>query len=464
MSLTTVEWIALVSLLSVLVFALRYRYCLRVLQSDYHELEQNSAVLKTEAAVLKTEVARLDQRYVDLDVRYQKEHDEFDDLSQRHFSLNSEFIVLKTSLDERDKQHENHLALIAEQKQSLEKEFQNLANRIFEEKGKSFSLSSQHALEGLLKPFREQISEFRLRVDGIHKENNESTGSLKKELEQLRELNKSMTNDAQNLTSALKGDKKKVGLWGEVQLEKTLQMAGLVQGEHYHSQAHFKDANGKHNFPDFVINLPDGKHIIIDSKVSLLAYTAAVSATTEVEQEAAMKEHIQCLKNHVNGLSGKDYSKLLGIDSPSFVLMFLPIEPAYIEAMRFSHDLFDYAYRQGIVLVSHSTLMPILKTVSNLWVLERSHAGAREMGERAGDIYNQVCLLADRLNKLGGTMQTASKQYNSVVVALAGQQGLHGKVERFSHLSIEATKIMPVIEPIHADIDSERLNFSLNKN
>jgi DNA recombination protein RmuC len=365
---------------------------------------------------------------------------------------------LNVLLSERDFQHEKQLAHFDAQKKMLEKEFEVLANRIFEDKGKTFAQTSQTSLENLLKPFREQISDFRQRVDGIQKENHESSGSLRKELEHLRQLNQEMTNDAKNLTNALKGDKKKVGGWGEVQLEKTLQLAGLVKGDHYESQAHYKNEEGKNNFPDFVVNLPDNKHIVIDSKVSLVAYDSAVSATSDELVKLALDSHVGAVKNHIDGLASKDYSNLIGMHSPSFVLMFMPIEPAYIEAMKHNDNIYDYAYQKGVILVSHTTLMPILRTVSNLWMVERSNVEAKEISERAGDVYQQVCVLADRLLKLGGTLQTASKQYNSAVVALSGQQGLHGKVERFSKISNKITKTMPKLEPIHTDVDLARLD------
>lgn len=364
---------------------------------------------------------------------------------------------LNVLLSERDAQHQKQMKNFENQKIVLEKEFEVLANRIFEDKSKTFRQTSQASLENLLKPFREQVSDFRQRVDGIHKENNEASGSLKKELEQLRRLNQEMTQDAQNLTDALKGDKKKVGGWGEVQLEKTLQLAGLVKGDHYESQAHYKNQQGKNNFPDFVVNLPDNKHVVIDSKVSLVDYDTAIAASDDDAIKCALDNHVIAVKNHVDNLASKDYSNLVGLQSPSFVLMFMPIEPAYIEAMKHNENLYDYAYHKGVILVSHTTLMPILRTVTNLWMVERSNLEAKEISERAGDVYQQVCLLADRLLKLGGTLQTASKQYNNAVVALSGQQGLHGKVERFSKISNKVTKTMPSLEPIHSDLDLERL-------
>lgn len=409
-------------------------------------VEQTSARLEEHATRANSLNEELQQRYEDL----KKLQEDFHALGQKHASLES-------SQAERDKNYQQQLQTFEEHKKVMEQSFQNLANKIFEEKGKSFTSSSRESIEQLLKPFREQITEFRARVDGIQKESSETTGSIRKELEHLRELNQAMTADARNLTQALKGDKKKVGSWGEIQLEKTLQQAGLVKGDHYDTQAHFKDQHGKNNYPDFVVRLPDNKHLVLDSKVSLVDYDSAVAAEDEEGLNLAMDRHVQAIRNHVDGLASKDYTNLIGMKSPSFVLMFMPIEPAYIEAMKRSNDLFNYGYQKNVILVSHTTLMPILRTVANLWMMERSNVEAREISDKAGEVFNQVCLVAERFQKLGATLQTASKHYNSAVVAIAGQQGLHGKVERFGKLSSKVTRAMPEIEPLHIDVESEKL-------
>jgi len=420
------------------------------LRADYHESEK-----RAEAASVKWDEALKREEKIKVDLYDQGS--ELESLRSTYEGLLSDHSAPKASMEERELAMKQQLESFEGQKKQLTESFENLASRIFEEKGKTFTNTSRDAMEQMLKPFREQITEFRKRVDNIHQENNVATGSLRKELEQLRELNRHMTEDAKNLTDALKGDKKKVGSWGEIQLEKTLQQAGLVKGDHYQPQALFKDESGKNNYPDFVVKLPDGKHIVLDSKVSLVDYDAAIAAENEIELANALDRHVQAVKNHIDSLATKDYSNLIGMKSPGFVLMFMPIEPAYIEAMKHSQDLFNYGYHKNVIMVSHTTLMPILRTVANLWMIERSNAEAREISNKAGDVYNQVCMVAERLQKLGATLQTASKHYNSTVVALAGQQGLHGKVERFNRLSSKVTKSMPEIEPIHLDIEADRL-------
>ena len=240
-------------------------------------------------------------------------------------------------------------------------------------------------------------------------------------------------------------------------MERALQMAGLTKGEHYVAQTHFKDGEGKRNLPDFVVNLPDDKHLIIDSKMSLIAYESAVNCNDEITRQNFLREHIKAIRNHINDLSQKDYSNLIGVRSPNFVLMFIAVEAAYIEAMKADTQLFNFGYEKNVILVSHTTLMPILRTVANLWRLERGNAQAREISERAGEIYNQICLVAERLAKLGNTLSAASGHYNSTVTALVGQQGLLGKVERFKDISARANKTAPSVELLHNEFETAKL-------
>lgn len=383
----------------------------------------------------------------------------FNQLQERWSTLSSEHTELKTSLQKREEHFQEQLAQLADNRRSLTQEFENLANKIFEEKGKTFTQTSQSSIDGMLKPFREQIEGFQKRINEVHDASLQGNSSLNAEIRKVLEIGLQMSKEANNLTSALKGDSQQRGAWGEAQLRRTLEMSGLVEEAHYEVQSAFKDAEGRARQTDYLIKLPDGKHIIIDSKVSLLAYDRAVAAESAEQQQLALAEHVKAVRRHIDELSAKDYTNLVGMRSPSFVLMFMPIEPAYIEAMKHNKDLFEYGYKKGIVLVSHTTLIPILRTVSNLWMIERSNAEAREISERAGDIYNQVCTVAERLGKLGGTLSTVSNHYNDTVTALAGKQGLYGKVERFNKLSAKVSKSLPALEPAHMDFQAERLGL-----
>lgn len=346
---------------------------------------------------------------------------------------------------------------LTETKQSLATEFENLANRIFDEKGKNFNQATQTNLEHLLSPFREQIDRFQARINQVHDAALQGNAHLNSEIKKVLETGLKMSQEATNLTSALKGDSQQRGAWGEAQLRRTLEMSGLIEDAHFEVQTAFKDAEGKQKQTDYLIKLPDNKHLIIDSKVALNAYDRAVGATTPEAYQLAMQDHIRAVRKHIDDLASKDYTNLIGMHSPNFVLMFMPVEPAYIEALKSNKELFEYGYQKGIILVSHTTLIPILRTVSNLWMIERSNAEAKEISERAGEIYNQVCIVAERLSKLGNTLSTVSNHYNHTVTALVGQQGLYGKVDRFSQLSTKITKQLPPIAPNHLDFEADRL-------
>lgn len=388
-----------------------------------------------------------------------KQMQSFSELQERLQQLNSDHTELKTTLSQREEHFQEQMVQLSDTKKSLTQEFENLANKIFEEKGKTFTATSQAGIDGLLKPFREQIEGFQKRINDVHDASQQGNNSLNGEIKKVLEIGLQMSKEANNLTSALKGDSQQRGAWGEAQLRRTLEMSGLIEEAHFEVQSAFKDAEGKSKQTDYLIKIPDGKHIIIDSKVSLNAYDRAVGAETPEAYQLAMAEHVKAVRKHIDDLASKDYTNLAGIHSPDFVLMFMPIEPAYIEAMKHNKDLFEYGYKKHIVLVSHTTLIPILRTVANLWMIERSNTEAREISEKAGEIYNQVCLVAERIGKLGGTLNTASNHYNSAITALAGQQGLYGKIERFSQLSAKVSKTLPALEPVHVDFQNERLSL-----
>lgn len=470
-------WIVLVLLASglfMLAFSvMRYkRECqtLQLLQQkmteDYHQLtnkfdtaQQQKNQLEQRVIKYQTQAEGVQLRLVERDQLLQVSQQENRELVEKITTLSQELTELKTTLNEKEKHFTEQQQNLEQSKQQLSIEFQNLANRILEEKSRSFSQSNQIALDGLLKPFREQIEGFQKRVNEIHSEALKGNAGLEAEIKKVLEIGLNMSQQADNLTSALKGEKKTLGNWGEVQLERALQFAGLLENEHYTAQAHLKDDEGKHNYPDFVLNLPDNKHLIIDSKISLVAYESAVNSDDEIARQNKLREHIKAIKNHIDDLSRKDYSNLIGIRSPNFVLMFIAVEPAYIEAMKRDPNLFNYGYEKNVILVSHTTLMPILRTVANLWRIERGNVEAKEISTRAGDIYNQVCVLAERLGKLGNTLVSASSHYNSSITALVGQQGLVGKVERFKELSAKANKNLPHLTPLHNDVEVERLQL-----
>ncbi|URL02010.1 DNA recombination protein RmuC [Avibacterium sp. 20-126] len=427
-------------------------------QARHGNIAEKITSLKEQFGIATAQVHSLQHQLNQSRAELKSKQQEYADLNEKSTALLQQFTELKTTLAEKEKHFTQQQEDFVKTKQQLSVEFQNLANRILEEKSQKFDQTNQASLDALLKPFREQIEGFQKRVNEIHSESLKGNASLESEIKKVLDVGLTMSQEANNLTSALKGEKKTLGNWGEIQLERALQLAGLVENDHYKAQDHFRNAEGKSNYPDFVVYLPDNKHLIIDSKMSLVAYENAVSADNEQSQQQFLREHHKAIKNHIDELSRKDYSNLIGVHSPNFVLMFIAVEPAYIEAMKQDSNLFNYAYEKNVILVSHTTLMPILRTVANLWRIERGNAEAREISGKAGDIYNQMCLVAERLAKLGNSLATVSGHYNHAVTAFAGQQGLAGKIERFKDFSAKANKVMPQVELLHNDLDLAKLS------
>ena len=434
----------------------------QALQVNHRQQGEELASIKTDRHGQSVELEQLRLQLQEKLTELNALKSELTQLSNRHSALMNDHTGLRTQQQEREDRHAEQIELLNETRENLKKDFENLANRIFEDKGKSFTSTSKDSLEAMLKPFREQISGFQSRINEVHSESIKGQTALEKEMQKILDVGLEMNSQASNLTVALKGDKKVAGNWGEAQLERTLELAGLQRGEHYEPQAAFTDKDGKRKLPDFLVKLPDSKNLVIDSKVSLVDYDRAIAADTDEERTSALNAHASAVRNHIDDLASKDYANLPDLGSPDFVLMFMPIEPAYIEAMKHNKDLFNYGYQKGIVMVSHTTLMPILRTVANLWMIEQSSKEAKEISSRAGEIYNQVCLVAERLHKLGNTLKAANNHYNETVKGLVGKQGLHGKVERFQQLSTKANKEMSALEPIHDDIENDRLEAHNN--
>ena len=388
-------------------------------------------------------------------------HREVTRLQTELSNLHSELSAQTARLFEREEAHKQQIKWAEESRLALRTELEAIGQKLLSASGKELEVTNQKSLDSLLKPLAEKIDQFQTRVNQVHTDMVRNSASLSEQIKQLESVGLSMSGEAQNLARALKGDKKLVGNWGEAQLQRTLELAGLRKGEHYDSQVALKNGQGDRYLPDFVIRLPEGKNLVIDSKVSLVDYERAVAADSDAERSAALEAHAKAVKQHIDALSAKDYANLPGMASPDFVLMFMPVEPAYIEVMREHRELFNHGYQKNVVLVSHTTLMPILRTVANLWMVEHSNREAREISERAGDIYNTVCLLGERLSALGSSITTTANRFNDTVKAVKGKQGLLGKVSRFQSLSQRANKHFPEsLSHIEPDIELPRLSES----
>jgi|GEM_PF-13765 len=366
---------------------------------------------------------------------------------------------LETRLEEQQTQNQKALALLNDNKESLKQEFKHLAHEIFEARGKVLSDQHHEQLHSLLAPFKEQLGEFRTKVEQAHQEDNAGRAALKQQLETLHQLNRKMTDDAESLAKALKGDKKLQGNWGEMQVETILDSSGLIKGQEYQREPNYRDEDGQNWRPDFIVHLPEGKHLIIDSKVSLVDYMAFVNAETDAERDAAMNRHIQSIRNHINGLSKKDYPSLPQIKAPDFVFMFMPIEPAFISAFQYDQQLFNDAFEKRIVVVTPTTLLATLRTVANLWTIERQNASTRQLAEKARLVYDKLRVFVEKMEKLDTQLSNARTTYDDAMSTLKhGRGNLIAQADQFLALGVRVKKELPSktletadLEPLEAE-------------
>lgn len=376
----------------------------------------------------------------------------------RHTHLEQELTTLRRNLAdaqaniaelntarEKDQQAaEEKLQILQANKEQLKQEFQNLANQIFDTKQQSFSEQSRQGLDAMLKPFKEQLDSFRQRVDQVHSDTVQGQSAMKTELGKLMELNAQITAEASNLTRALKGDKKLQGTWGEQKVELLLEQAGLRKGFEYLREASFKNEDADNGRPDFIVNLPEDKHIIIDSKMSLVAYTDYVSAESEEQRAQALAAHVQALKNHIDGLASKKYPELNGMNSPDFVFLFMPIEPAYLVAAEHSPALFQAAYEKRIAIVTATTLLPVLRVVANLWSIQRQNQSTLQLAQQATRVYDKLRIFVEKMDKLGNQLNTVQKTYADSLNTLSGPHGsLTKTVDKFVDLGVKVVKRLP---------------------
>lgn len=360
-------------------------------------------------------------------------------------------------LNEKERQYwQEKLKLLEDNKVQLKQEFENLANQIFHDKQKHFSEQSKQGLDSLLNPLKEQLTGFRQKIDDVYVNEAKERASLKAQIDVLYKLNQRITDEASNLTKALKGDKKLQGTWGEIQVEMILEQSGLKRGREFEREPNFKNDEAKNMRPDFVIHLPDSKHIIIDSKVSLIDYTRYIEANSEEEKDLHMKAYVQCIRAHIKGLSSKGYPKLKGLNSPDFVFMFLPVEPAFIAAFEYDSALFNDAFESRIVVVTPTTLLATLRTVSNLWSIEKQNQSARVLAEQAGKVYDKLRVFVEKMDRLGGQLNTVNGTYQEAWDSLReGRGNLVSQAQKFLDLGVRVKKELPqsIVENSDLDLD-----------
>ena len=322
-------------------------------------------------------------------------------------------------------------------------QFKNLANEILEEKTKKFTDQNKTNLFDILNPLKEKIVEFEKKVEQTNKESIERNSALKEQISGLKELNLQITKEAENLTKALKGESKTQGNWGEFILESILEKSGLVKGEQYYVQVSITNEEGKRLQPDVIIKLPEQKNIIIDSKVSLTAYEKYINSDDDREGELEIKNHLLSIRTHIKGLSEKNYQSIYEIGSLDFVLLFMPIEPAFSLAVQNDPELFNDAYDKNIVIVSPTTLIATLRTISSIWRQENQNRNALEIARQGGQLYDKFKSFTDDLIKVGDNLNTTKKTYELAMNKLSeGKDNLIRKTERLKELGAKSTKLI----------------------
>lgn len=330
--------------------------------------------------------------------------------------------------------------LLKQQKQ-LESQFENMANKILEQKSEKFAQQNQKNIDQILKPLGVKIKSFEESIEDKYVKDQESRAGLAKQISMLQIANQRISQDAVNLTNALKGDSKIQGDWGEFQLEVLLEKSGLKKEVHFRTQNSEKDEDGKEKRPDCIIDLPDDKNLIIDSKVSITSYEQYSNAVTEEERKQYLKKHIDSIKNHIRDLASKDYPKLYSINSPDYVLMFVPIEPALTTALQEDAEIFNLGLSKNIILVSTSTLMATMRTVSFIWQQENQKKNVLEIARQSGALYEKFCGFVTDLEGVGKAIDTATKKYESAYGKLYdGRGNLVTSVEKIKKLGAKTTK------------------------
>jgi len=328
--------------------------------------------------------------------------------------------------------------------QKMQVEFENLANRIIDEKSKKFSDQNQQSLHQILNPLKDKIKDFEDKVQRHYEEETREKASLKQQIIMLHDLNQKMSTDAQNLTKALKGDTKTQGNWGEFILERILEKSGLQKEIEYVIQASITDEEGKRFQPDVLVQLPDSKVLVIDSKVSLVAYEKFSSAEDELLKQGAIKEHLQSLRNHIKGLSEKKYQSLKFGENLDFVLLFVPIEPAFALSVQHDSQIFNDAFEKNIIIVSPSTLLATLRTVANIWKQEKQTRHAIDIASKAGDLYDKFNGFIEEMIDLGKRMDASKASYENAMKRFStGKGNVIKQIEELKKMGANASKQLP---------------------
>ncbi|AOW16361.1 DNA polymerase V [Polaribacter vadi] len=406
-------------------------------EKEKTSLEKEKSTLEERAALLQQSKDMVEDNFIELQKEVKKQQLDKENLITLNTRLDSENKNLQLKLEEHKKE-------VEQLQDKFSKEFENLANKILEEKSNKFTLQNKENLKIILNPLQEKIKVFEDKVDKTHKESIDYHAALRQQIMGLKELNQQMSKETLNLTKALKGDNKMQGNWGELVLERVLEKSGLEKDREYFVQQSFTTDDGKRVLPDVVIHLPDHKKMVVDSKVSLVAYERFINEEDEVLKEQFLKEHIISLKKHIEQLSDKKYEDLYQIESPDFVLLFIPIEPAFAVALNSDNHLYNKAFEKNIVIVTPSTLLATLRTIDSMWNNEKQQRNALEIAKQAGALYDKFQGLLTDLVSIGKRIDDSKKEYSNAMNKLFdGRGNLINSVEKLKKMGAKAKKAIP---------------------
>ena len=403
---------------------------------------RRDAMAQLEAA--NAALSRTADRVPVLEAALQERAGELEARRSAALELEKKLSALATQLEAERRQNAEKLAVLDDARERLTHEFKVLADRILESQSQTFTERNQRQMDGLIGPLRQQLVDFKKRVEDVYDKESRDRAALRSEIGRLKDLNERIGKDALNLTNALKGDVKTLGGWGEVILERILEASGLEKGRLYERQVSLGDARGSRYQPDVVIRLPEGRDVIVDAKVSLKAYERYHTAQEEAVRAAAIRDHLSSLRAHLNGLNAKHYEDLPGIRSLDFVLMFVPIEAAFFTALEHDRALFGEAFEKNVILVSPSTLLVTLRTIHNMWRNADQNRNALEIARQAGGLYDKFIGFIEVLETLGQQLDRARDAHRTAVERLcSGRGNLVRRTEMLKALGVKANKALP---------------------
>ncbi len=412
--------------------------------------------LKSNLSFLTVEKGKSDERSLIIGSSLDETKKELEQERAKTVGLNGELAKVKAESSGLEKRLEDQKTEIAELQKRFSAEFENLANKILDDKSRKFTEQNKENIGAILDPLRQKITEFENKVNEVYISDNKQRAALGEQLKNLQELNKQMSEDASNLTKALKGDTKLQGSWGEFILESILEKSGLEKGREFVIQETIKNEEGARLRPDVIINLPDNKSIIIDSKVSLTAYEAFSSADNDETRKAALAAHVNSVKKHLKELSPKEYQNVYGLESLDFVLMFIPIEPAFALAVQNQPNIFNDALDRNIVIVSPSTLLATLRTIASIWKQEKQNRNALEIARQSGALYDKFVGFVEDLVSIGRKIDLTKESYSDAMKKLyEGSGNLIRRAENIKQLGANSTKALPSNLIERADDDHE---------